>query len=51
MQSLCNVQITDLLYSVKRSDVTLWKESYIAHPPLYFILWNAVTSLVENKVI
>ena len=37
--------------SVKRSDVTLWKQGYITPPPPYFILWNAVTSLGENKVI
>ena len=38
-------------YSVKRIDVTLWKQGYITPPPPYFILWNAVTSLGENKVI
>ena len=38
-------------YSVKRSDGTQWKQGYIAPPPLYFILCNAVTSLGENKVI
>ena len=39
------------LYSVKCSDVTRWKQGYITPPPPYFILWNAVTSLCENKVI
>ena len=39
------------LNSVKRSDVTRWKQGYIRPPPPYFILWNAVTSLGENKVI
>ena len=39
------------LYSVKRSDVIRWKQGYITPPPPYFILWNAVTSLGENKVI
>ena len=39
------------VYSVKRSDVTRWKQGYIRPPPLYFILWNWVTSLGENKVI
>ena len=38
-------------YSVKRSDVTRWKQGYITPAPPYFILWNAVTSLGENKVI
>ena len=38
-------------YSVKRSDVAQWKQGYITPPPPYFILWNAVTSLGENKVI
>ena len=38
-------------YSMKRSDVTRWKQGYITPPPPYFILWNAVTSLGENKVI
>ena len=33
------------------SDVTLWKQDYITPHPPYFILWNAVTSLGENKVI
>ena len=37
--------------SVKRSDVTRWKQGYIRPPPPYFIQWNAVTSLGENKVI
>ena len=35
--------------SVKRSDVTRWKQGYITPPPPYFILWKAVTSLCENK--
>ena len=39
------------MYSVKCSDVTRWKQGYITPPPPYFILWNAVTSLGENKVI
>ena len=38
-----------IFYSVKRSDVTCWKQSYIAPPPPNFILWNAVMSLGENK--
>ena len=38
-------------YSVKRSDVTRWKQGYKTPPPPYFILWNSVTSLGENKVI
>ena len=38
-------------YSVKRSDLTWWKQGYITPPPPYFILWNAVTSLGDNKVI
>ena len=38
-------------YSLKRSDVTRWKQGYIRPPPPYFILWNALTSLGENKVI
>ena len=38
-------------YSVKRSDVIRWKQGYITPPPPYFFLWNAVTSLGENKVI
>ena len=38
-------------YSVKRSGITRWKQGYITPPPPYFILWNAVTSLGENKVI
>ena len=37
--------------SVKRSDVIRWKQGYITPPPPHFILWNAVTSLGENKVI
>ena len=40
-----------ILNSVKRSDVTRWKEDYITPPPPYLILWNAVTSLGENKAI
>ena len=40
-----------ILHSVKRSDVTRWKQGYITPPPPYFILWNAVTSLGENRVI
>ena len=40
-----------ILHSVKRSDVTRWKQDYITPPPPYFILWNAVTSLGENKII
>ena len=39
------------LNSVKRSDVTRLKQGYITPPPPYFILWNAVTSLGENKLI
>ena len=38
-------------FSVKRSDVTRWKQGYITPPPPYFILWNAVTSLDEKNVI
>ena len=38
------------MYSVKRSDVTRSKQGYITPPPPYFILWNEVTSLGENKV-
>ena len=38
-------------YSVKRSDVTGWKQGYITPPPPYFILWNALATLGENKVI
>ena len=38
-------------YSVKRGDVTRWKQCYITPPLPYFILWNAATSLGENKVI
>ena len=40
-----------ILPSVKRSDVTRWKQGYITPPIPYFILWNAGTSLCENKVI
>ena len=38
-------------YSVKCSDITRWKQGDITPPPLYFILWNAVTSLGDNKII
>ena len=38
------------MYFVKRSDVTRSKQGYITPPPPYFILWNEVTSLGENKV-
>ena len=38
-------------YSVKRGDVTRWKQGYITRPPPYFILWSTVTSLGESKVI
>ena len=34
---------------MKRSDVTRWKQGYITPHPPYFMLWNAVTSLGENK--
>ena len=38
--------------SVKRSDVTRWKQGYnTPSGPPYFILWKAVTSLGETKVI
>ena len=40
------------VYSLKRSDVTRWKKVIYKHPlPPYVILWNAVTSLGESKVI
>ena len=45
------LMITTHHYSVKRSDVTRWKQGYITPPLSYLILWNAVTSLGENKVI
>ena len=38
-------------YFVKRSEVTRWKQGYVTPPPPYFILWNAVTSLGEKKII
>ena len=37
-------------YSVKRSDVTRWKQSYIRPPSPYFILWNAVTHSVKTRL-
>ena len=43
--------MTIALYFVKRSDVTQWKQGSIRPPPPYFILWNSVTSLSENKVL
>ena len=38
------------MYSGQRSDFTRWKQGYIRPPSPYFILWNSVTSLGENKV-
>ena len=43
--------VRDKRNSVQRSDVPRWKQGYITPPHPYFILWNAVTSLGENKVI
>ena len=53
VQQLCNNDTNCLVFSnyVKHSNVTRWKQGYITPPPPYFILWNAVTSLGENKVI
>ena len=45
------LSLTMCQYSVTRRGFTRWKQGYIKPPAPYFILWNAVTSLGENKVI